>query len=341
MKILQVHVFSTAPQSADIAPAAYRERVAQVARWSEEVGCKGVLIYTDNRLIDPWLVAQIVIENTQTLCPLVAIQPVYMHPYSVAKMVCSLGYLYGRKVYLNMVAGGFRTDLVSLCDDTPHDMRYERLLEYTRIIKCLLAGERVTFHGKLYKVENLALTPPLVPDLFPGIFVSGSSEAGMATARSLEATAIEYPQLGEEYATASSKDRSNAGIRIGIIAAEDASKAWKIAHERFPGDRRGQIAHKMAMMVSDSHWHKQLSELDSAAKDGDSPYWLWPFTNYSTFCPYLVGSYDEVSNELVKYIKSGFTNFILDIPAQEWDLQCAAIVFREAVQKAGLLQSGS
>jgi len=43
--------------------------------------------------------------------PLVAVQPVYMHPYSVAKMVSTLAFLHQRRVFLNMVAGGFKNDL--------------------------------------------------------------------------------------------------------------------------------------------------------------------------------------------------------------------------------------
>src|SRR5947208_3642917 len=120
-------IFSTCPQSNAVAREDFLGNVAQVARWSERYGCKGILIYTDNSLVDPWLLAQVVIENTATLCPLVAVQPVYMHPYSVAKMVSSLSFLYDRQVYLNMVAGGFTNDLKALNDLTPHDRRYDRL----------------------------------------------------------------------------------------------------------------------------------------------------------------------------------------------------------------------
>ena len=57
---------------------------------------------------------KLIIQNTATLCPLVAIQPLYMHPYTVAKMVASLGHLYGRRIYLNMLAGGFKNDLAAI-----------------------------------------------------------------------------------------------------------------------------------------------------------------------------------------------------------------------------------
>jgi len=130
-------VFTTCPSSLGVSDG-YLERVAQVARWSDSSGCAGMLIYTDNSLVDPWLVSQIVIQSTQSQCPLVAVQPVLMHPYCVAKMVATLGFLHHRRVFLNMVAGGFKNDLAALNDTTAHDQRYERLVEYTHVIQRLL-----------------------------------------------------------------------------------------------------------------------------------------------------------------------------------------------------------
>src|SRR5258708_1295270 len=117
-------VFSTAPQSSAVDRESYIQNVIDVARWSEEAGCEGILVYTDNSLVDPWLASQIIIQHTTRLCPLVAIQPVYMHPYSVAKMVSSLGHFYWRRIHLNMVAGGFKTDLAPLHATTPHHKRH-------------------------------------------------------------------------------------------------------------------------------------------------------------------------------------------------------------------------
>src|SRR5882724_481161 len=90
----KVDLFSTCPSSLST-PTNYVERITEVARWSEAAGCTGILVYTDNTLADPWLVSQILIQATHSLCPLVAVQPVYMHPYSVAKMVSTLGFLHG------------------------------------------------------------------------------------------------------------------------------------------------------------------------------------------------------------------------------------------------------
>ena len=147
-------------------------------------------------------------------------------------------------------------------------------------------------------------------------------------------TAVEYPKPSEEYSETSATERSNSGIRIGIVTEADKEEAWAVARRRFPSDPKGQLTHKVAMKVSDSHWHKQLSDLGRETGDRESLYWLWPFKNYQTFCPYLVGSHEDVSSELARYIRAGFQNFILDIPAAQRDLHSSGIVFRMAVDKA-------
>ncbi|PYO40650.1 MAG: alkanesulfonate monooxygenase [Gemmatimonadetes bacterium] len=325
-----LEVFSTCTQSTDGNPEAYAQRVADVARWSEQAGCKGILVYSDNRLVDAWLASHIIIQNTTRLCPLVAVQPIYMHPYAVAKLVASFGHLYGRRIYLNMVAGGFKNDLVALNDTTPHDRRYDRLIEYTRIIRDLLASSLPVSHeGEYYTVKNLKLTPPLAPELFPGIFVSGSSDAGLAAAKAIGAVAVKYPKAPEE--EVAPNEGVGAGVRVGIIAREDGDEAWRVARERFPEDRRGQLTHQLAMKVSDSVWHGQLSDLADATASGESPYWLVPFQNYKTMCPYLVGSYERVGDELARYIAVGYRSFILDIPPTEEELLHTNQAFRRAV----------
>ena len=77
----------------------------------------------------------------------------------------------------------------------------------------------------------------------------------------------------------------------------------------------------------------QLSELGEAAPSSRNPYWLVPFENYKTFCPYLVGSYDRVADELERYLLLGFRTFILDIPASEEELGHTAIAFERAVAR--------
>ena len=330
----QVEIFSTCPPSRNEDPRTYLDRVVQLARWSDEAGYRGMLVYTDNGLVDPWLVAQAILQRTERLCPLVAVQPVYMHPYSVAKMVASLAFLHGRRIYLNMVAGGFKNDLLALDDDTPHDDRYERAVEYTLIVKALLRGEEpVTFEGRYYRVKNLRLTPAVPPELYPGILISGSSEAGARAAEAIAATRVKYPQPPGEEALQAVNGSGPAGIRVGIITRPEPHDAWDTARGRFPEDRKGQITHQLAMQVSDSRWHKQLSRLGSQPVSDINPYWLVPFENYKTFCPYLVGSYDRVADEIARYVGVGYRTIILDVPASPEELEHIGVVCERAAER--------
>ena len=330
---LSVDLFSTCPASTSVAKDRYVQRVAEVARWSEQSGCKGILVYSDNSLLDPWLLAHIIIQNTTALCPLVAVQPVYMHPYAVAKQITSFAYLYGRRLYLNMVAGGFKNDLDALSDTTPHDKRYARLVEYTTIISRLLTGPApLTYEGDFHSVAMLRLTPPLPEALVPGIFISGSSEAGLAAARTLGATAIKYPRAADAEER-SPDDLLHLGVRVGIIARERDADAWAVAYSRFPEDRKGQLTHQLAMKVSDSSWHKQLSTV--VVETERSPYWLVPFQNYKTMCPYLVGSYDRVAQELARYIALRYRTFILDVPFDREELDHINLAFARALETVG------
>jgi alkanesulfonate monooxygenase len=310
-------LYATIPHYQGGDPAEYLQHVTRVARWSEAAGCEGALVYTDNSLLDPWLVAQAVMQSTVSLVPLVAVQPVYMHPYAVAKKIATLAYLYGRRVDLNMVAGGFKNDLIAFCDQTPHDRRYDRLVEYTEIVKRLCAGGPVSFDGEFHSVSNLKLSPAVPDHLQPHILLSGSSEAGLAAARALSALPVCYPEPAKDFVAARGAD-GFFGMRVGIVAREEEGAAWEVATTRFPEDRAGQLKHQLAMKVSDSSWHHQLSAL---AKDHKrDTYWMVPFTNYKTFCPYLVGSHDCVGTELARYFAQGCSAMILDVPVGTDDM---------------------
>lgn len=334
-------VYSTCPQSKDVGREDYVRRVVEVARWSEEAGCVGILVYTDNSIIDPWPVAQIILQNTEWLCPLVAVQPIYRHPYAIAKMVASLAHLYQRRVALNMLAGGFKNDLIALNDPTSHDDRYVRTTEYTLIIQRLLESiAPVTFEGRYYSVKGLRMTPPVSKELFPDILISGSSPAGIAAAEATGATAVVYPRPIEAELADAPRPSIKRGARVGIIARERSDEAWHAAHERFPEDRKGELAHQLATKFSDSVWHHQLSEIGLKNGSEEDPYWLGPFHTYKTFCPYFVGSYERTAAAISRYIASGIRTFILDIPASPEELEHAGVVFRRAAKLAAAIAPG-
>ena len=192
--------------------------------------------------------------------------------------------------------------------------RYDRVVEYVLLMRELMAGlGPVTFQGQYYKVKNLKLTPPVPDELRPALLRLGFLSCRSLGSESSWGDGCEVSRaLRRGHRSPRRIDR--CGIRVGIIARERPEDAWAVAHARFPPDRKGQIAHSMAMTVSDSKWHEQLSAMGRRSMRDEHPYWLVPFENYKTFCPYLVGSYDVVADELARYLALGYATFILDIP---------------------------
>jgi alkanesulfonate monooxygenase len=317
-----VEVYTTAPASVQVDGPAYRRRLTDVSRWTDEAGCAGLLVYSDNTLIDPWLVAQLILEQTEHATPLVAVQPVYVTPYAAARMAATLTFLHGRPVHLNLVTGGSRQHLEALGDaGTAHDDRYERLTEYATIARRLFDSPRpVTFAGRYYQLQAASLPHRPPPPLSPRLVLSGSSEPAVACARSLGILRFAYPRPFADHPAG-----GPSGIRLGIIARPDSAAAWQAAHERFPGDPLGERRHSVVRRLSDSHWYAELSA--EPPDDVAGTYWLHPFRTYRTFCPYLVGDYDEVGAYLSGYLARGVASVILDVPADEDDLHHARLAF--------------
>ncbi len=330
---MKIELFTTTPQSVEFDRYLFLNELKRISRQTEKYGYKGILVYSDNRLADPWMMTGIILAETTHLLPMIALQPMYMHPYTVAKKIASIGLIYDRPIALNLVAGGFVNDLSAMGDHTPHDKRYDRLAEYAEIIQLLLTSEKsVTYKGEFYEIKNLKLQPVLPEHLQPEYYLSGSSDMARKTADRLGAKLIEYPEPTADYVKSGrTNGKGIRGIRVGILARHTHEKAWSDARIRFPKIRSGELSHQMAKKTSDSEWHKTLSDKNGYDLSEESVYWLGPFKHYHTFCPYLVGDYKEVAREFSRYLQTGCTTCILDIPVSEIDLQSTLQVVDQAI----------
>ncbi len=334
-----LRVFSTCPSFCPSLLTAsvhhYRQRVSAVARWSEHAKCTGILIGSDSTsMVDSWLVSQIVIENTRLLCPLVAVQPAHMHPYVVAKMVSTLGLLYHRRVFLNMLSGISKNEVAGASDPADEECRRLRLVEYTQIVQGLLSSSSpLTFTGQIYQTRSLSLGPPLTSELRPGVLISGTSEAGLAAARETHAIALHYPEPASSPNAALPPKEGPCGIRIGIIARPRSDAAWRVALNRFPEDRMRQLAHRTVAKDSAAPRRHMPSTTETGPAEERGPFWPDPFDTYQTTCPYLVGNYQEVAAELTSYMDLGYRTCILDIPATEAEFEHTGTVMQAVWQR--------
>ena len=307
----RIRIFAISPRTRDV--NGYWTDICKVAELSEKYGLTGVLLFTGNdTYLEPWLVTQELLRRTASISPLVAVNPMYMHPFTVAKMVASLVRLYGRKIYLNMVVGTAVSYQRAMGDLLSHDERYDRLREYIQIVKGLLESTRpLNFVGDYYRTEDLHLFPGISSENTPEFFVAGQSEAAR---RLCEATG----STGMQMLPASLEDGlSNVpGIHFGIVSRKTEGAAWEAAKALFPesDDYRTMLQHSMSN--TDAIWKRRM-KAESEQATARNGYWLVPFANFQADCPYLVGAEEYVAERLQRLVQKGINTFIFDVPASE------------------------
>lgn len=322
-------VFAISPRSS-VPSTAWREIDATI-RLADRYEFTGILAHTGNdTLVDPWLVGQHALAVSERLRPLIAVNPVYHHPFAVAQSASSLTYRYGRGIFLNLVAGTSTPDRIALGDEVEHDLRYARLLEFGRIVLGLLGTEApLNFQGAYYRLRGARLRLPGPPSLRPVLFIAGQSDAARKCAAELGAVRVGMA------AAAVPPDAARLGGYAGLIVRETDEEAWQEALRRFPADPDLESAGASALRYTDAVWrHQAFADADGSPHRS----WLWhePMRTLRADCPYLVGGVDTLAPLFAAYQASGCAAFILDLAPWEDDYAWAARLLERAVGSAGL-----
>ncbi|MDB5227014.1 MAG: putative Alkanesulfonate monooxygenase [Bacteroidota bacterium] len=327
-----IDVFTISPRTLDV--KLYWENIKNTIRLSEKYGYSGNLIFTGNDIyVDTWLVAQTLFSDTQSLSPLIAVNPLYMHPFSAAKMISSFAYIFGRKSFINCVTGTSKNDMQSFNDNLEHDDRYKRLEEYIEIIKLLLTGEPVSYSGNFYVVNNMQLLPKIPEALQPEFYVAGASAAAKMTAIKVGAVHIMMGKPLNEISSEYPSFIKQEGVYFGIVTRETEPAAWEFVCRLFPENEEGEMMLEYSMTNTDSEWKKELKSYAEAENATDKRYWMKPFKGFQADCPYYVGDYVQIADVIASYVLSGVKSIIIDTPSDEKEYIHIANAFKKAKEK--------
>jgi alkanesulfonate monooxygenase len=231
-------------------------------------------------------------------------------------MINSFAFKYDRPTYVNWITGLSTRDREVLCDDLPHDQRYDRLDEYAEVVHSLITSRRpITFRGKYYKLAEAALLPQMNEELFPHYFLAGHSPAAVRMAERIKATMLRMasPKFGDDLPDSLER----VGVCLGIVTRADEEDAWRNAFRKFPPDSIGEGILEMTMHFTDSLWKRQMKQQIEQGETLERGYWLHPFKTFRAVCPFIVGSHRHVAEVIWTYVRKGVNCFVIDMSCDE------------------------
>jgi alkanesulfonate monooxygenase len=295
--------------------------IGQIARSAEQLGFAGALTPTSSWCEDAWVMTAALSQLTERFRYLVAFRPGLMSPTLATHMAATYQRVSGGRLLLNIVTGGDDVEQQRFGDHLGKRDRYRRCAEFLHVVRELWTGEPVDFSGEHYDIRGARIIPAPV---WPEIYFGGSSADAMDVAARY---ADVYLTWGEPPGAVAEKldrvrERAKAagrelrfGIRLHVIAREDAAEAWDQAQRLLDGLDPAAIERAQAIQrASGSEGQRRMAELHGGRTDAleVSPN-LWAGVGLvrGGAGTALVGSHNEVADRIAEYHALGIDEFIL------------------------------
>jgi len=212
------------------------------------------------------------------------------HPVLVARQLADIDRLAPGRLVFGVGIGGEDRHEVAICGVDPAT-RGLRMNECLTILRQLLTGKAITFHGRFFDLDE-AIIAPAPADAIP-IIIGGRSDAAIRRAA----------RLGDGWLGIwNSPRRFAAAVEM---AAQEAARAGRPD----PPDR-----HAMQVWCG-------LADSKEAARACLAPameaFYQLPFERFERYCPH--GTADEVAEFLAPYAAAGCTEFNLIVQSPDHD----------------------
>ncbi len=297
------------------------EHLIRVAQAADHLGFEGVLTPTGTWCEDAWIVTSALMTQTRRLKFLVAFRPGAVTPTLAAQQATTFQRLSDGRLLLNIVTGGDVAEQRRFGDWLDHDERYDRTDEFLHVLRGALAGRRVDFEGRYYRVEGATVSGSAPPTQL--YFGGASPAAELVAAKHVdvyltwgEPPAMVAPRLERMRQLAAEHGRQlRFGIRLHTITRDTAADAWRETDrflEQLPDELVDRAQRSLA--GSQSIGQQRMRALHNGSRESltISPN-LW--AGYGLVrggaATTLVGSHADVAERIEEYHQLGFDEFIL------------------------------
>ena len=218
------------------------------------------------------------------------------HPVLVARQLADFARIAPGRLVFGVGVGGEDRHEISVCGVEPAT-RGERMNECLAVLRRLMAGTAVSFHGVFFDLDE-AVIAPAPPTPIP-LIIGGRSDAAIRRAG----------RLGDGW------------LGIWNSPARFAA-ATKLAADEAARTGRGDPPRRDAMQVWCGLADSKETALACIAPAMQAFYQL-PFERFERYCPY--GTADDVAGFLAPYVDAGCTEFNLIPQSPDHDQAIAGV----------------
>jgi alkanesulfonate monooxygenase len=275
----------------------------------------------DRDQLEAWTGAAALAALTRHIEIIAAIKPGLYHPVVLAKMALQIEHISGGRFALNLVNAWNRAEFERAGLPFPaHDDRYAYGREWIGLVDRLMRGERVTFAGAHFRVEDYQLRPAGTFRKRPTIYLGGESEPARALAADHADVWFINGQPLEDVAAliadVARRPAANGPLRYGLSAfviARDTDAAAEAEHARLLA-----LAQRDADLRADTRARTDTASVMFAKTDAAAARHVG--TNGGTAAG-LVGSYATVAERIRAFHAAGIDLFMLQFQPFEAEMR--------------------
>jgi alkanesulfonate monooxygenase len=293
------------------------ESQTRFCREAEALGIESLLMNVGFAHPDPLLLATSLAARTQRIGFMSAFRPGLMSPTLFVQQINTFSNLYPGRISLNIVAGHSPAEQAFYGDQLGHDSRYDRMGEFLTICRALWKRDvPVTFEGRYYTIRDAQLNTPFCSPSSrrPVIYVGGNSEPCRRVACQHADVWMRFPAPLDELAASIApaiQAGTEVGLRMAVLARPTRREALEAARALVPErpDAKTSVENSF-VEASDSQSIREVHAMGS--HEWLSPVlWTGAVRQHGAPSVTLLGSYDEVADQIIALDDFGVTQYIL------------------------------
>ena len=295
------------------------EHCHDIVLCAEENGFDNILLPSGYELgIDATSFASAVSVATNRIRLLLAVRMGEMWLPQLARQMATIDQMSGGRLTINIIS----SDLPG--QELESGPRYKRTQEYMKVLRELLNGNPIDFHGQFVDLEIEAPRVRTVSGQCPPFYFGGFSEAAKETAAMESDVFLTWPDTvkGVESIVSDMKERASGygrklkyGLRAHVIVRETEQEARDAANrlvsqvdDQQGAEIRNRSLDAVSVGVSRQTELRKNSDVDGFIEDN---LWTGVGRARSGAGAAIVGDPDQVNKKIIAYMDAGINAFIL------------------------------